>query len=666
MSNYFAAKKDKAELGNALMSKVSGFNRMSKALGLNQKLQKAWATYHGMFWNSFGGSHEISFTGEQGEITQLPVNHIRNLTTHTKNMILASRPALDARAANTDPKSLIQAQLGTSLIDYYMREKRLEKYLAGAVESAIVLGAGYLSILWDTSEGAIIDEDEETGLTVREGDIKCNNYTPFEIIFDLNKNNADHDWLITTDFKNRYDLMAKYPDMAEIIEGLPGKDKLENCVIIDKDMASDEVPLFTFYHKPSDALPNGRMVIFLSADCVLVDLDLPYKKIPVYRITPGDVIGTSVGYGATFDLIPLQDAVNTLYTSVFSNNVALGTQNLFVKTGANLTNSQLTGGLNIIEGLEKPEPLNLVASSPETYNLIKVIEGLMETLSGINSTIRGEPEANLRSASALAVVQSMAIQYINGLQQQYVQLLEDAGTAIVETLKSYATEPRVVSIIGKNKKAYLKQFKADDIQEVNRVVVDVSNPLSKTTAGRIQMAEQLMQMKADQFTIEQYIQVINTGKIETMTSKETRKTNQIEMENERLMSGSPTKVLILDDHATHIIEHTSLLDDPDIRDDDTSSQVILDHIQQHMDMAQDPNMQALHALLGHKQVAPPPPPQQGQPNQAPPQGNANASDIAQQPDQGQMPPTQEPNLPASPDGRPTTPDQAMQQGGYVA
>ncbi len=658
-SKYFAATKDPEKLGSNLMSKIKGFQQMSKALGIHNKLRNSWASYNGMFWNTFGGSHQVTFTGEQGELSQLPVNHLRNIITHMKTMTLASRPSFEAKAVNTDPKSLVQAQLASGLLEYYLREMRLEKYIANAIESALVMGAGYIKVEWDTSKGQIVEEDEETGMVVREGDLAFSNLSPFDVIFDLNKSDNNHNWMITIDYKNRYDLIAKFPEYEEEIEALPGRDKLEGSLILNRETSSDEIPIFTFFHKPTDSLPRGRQVVFLSENCILTDQDLPYRGIPIYRVSPGDVLGTCIGYANTYDLLPLQDAVNTLYTSVFSNNVALGTQNLFVETNSNLNMTSLSGGLNVIEGLKKPEPLNLVASAPETYNLIAKLESLMETLSAMNSVVRGNPEANLKSGTSLAVVQSQAVQFINGLQQQYIQLLEDVGGSIIEILKDYATEPRVISIVGSNNKAYLRKFKSEDIQEINRVSVEVGNPLSRTFAGRIQLAEQLMQMKADEFTIDQYLQVINTGKLEVMTNKNTRKINQIESENERLMDGRPTKVLILDDHAMHIQEHASLLDDPDVRDNDAIAELILDHIQQHMSLAADPSSGPLHQLMGHKPIPQPTPPsQQPQASQVPNQPSGVVSD-----NMGEIPPQspapQQPEMPQSPTGQPTNPAEQL-------
>src|SRR5690606_21426679 len=108
--------------------------------GYLDKLRQMWAAYHGAYYTNVSNGHKISFSGEQGEITNLPVNHFRNIAKNIQVMITATRPAMEARAVNNDYKSAIQTKLANSLLDYYMREKKLEKYLTNAVEHAVVLG----------------------------------------------------------------------------------------------------------------------------------------------------------------------------------------------------------------------------------------------------------------------------------------------------------------------------------------------------------------------------------------------------------------------------------------------------------------------------------------------------------------------------------------------
>ena len=91
-----------------------------------EKLKMSWNAYHGAYYNS---GHKISFGGEQGELVNLPINHYRNIATHIQNMVSANRPAFQARATNSDSKSEIQTELSNGLLEYYMREKKLERYL---------------------------------------------------------------------------------------------------------------------------------------------------------------------------------------------------------------------------------------------------------------------------------------------------------------------------------------------------------------------------------------------------------------------------------------------------------------------------------------------------------------------------------------------------------
>ena len=608
-NTYFAAK-DAKETADILLEKATDWRNTLTTNGYLEKLKTCWASYHGAYFTDMGSGHTITFGGEQGELAQLPVNHIRNLAQHMYVMTTSSRPSMEARAANTDYKSTAQVTLANGLLDYYMREKRLERYINKAVELSIVLGAGYVKVEWDATTGRVIEEDEENGEKIYEGDIKFTNVSPFDVVFDVNREDNNHDWVLVRTYKNKFDLAAKYPEFGDKIRELETKDAKERYSLqIFRKVDSDQVEVWTMYHRKSEAMPEGRELVFLTDEIILHDQSLPYRRIPIFRMVPNEILGTAFGYSNLFDLLPLQEGINHLYSSIMSNNIAFSTQNLFVKSGSNIDITNLGGGLNIIQGTEKPEPLNLLGTSQETFNFLSILEGKMEQLSGVNSVTRGSPDpaANLRSGTSLALVQSMAIQFQSGLQNQYVQLVEDLGVAILEILQDYATAPRVASIVGVNNKQYLVQFKGSDIADINRVLVDVGNPLARTTAGRVQMAEQLMQMKPEEFSIQQYAQVINTGRIDGMLESPIDQSNLIQMENERLTAGTPVKALIIDDHKEHILRHRTILNDIDIRMDDERAKATYDHILEHIAFARSADPAVL-TMTNQQPLAPAPAP----------------------------------------------------------
>jgi hypothetical protein len=607
MEEYFAAK-EAEDAARIILRKADNWFESLHVNGYLDKVREAWSAYHGAYYSDFGSGHRITFGGEQGELANLPVNHYRNICRHTLTMVTANRPSMESRATNTDYKSLVQTKLANGLLDYYMREKRLEDYLYRAIEYAIVLGSGYLKMDWNATSGEIYDYNDETKTPIYEGDVKFSNLSPFDVVFDSTKeDSSQHEWVVCRSFKNRFDLAAKYPEQKDDILQMETKDKKNRYdftgVFYDE---SDDIAVYEFYHKRTEALPEGRYIMFVDTNVVLVDTVMPYRDLPVYRVAPADILGTPYGYSDTFDVLPIQDAINSMYSAILTNNNAFAVQNILSPRGCDVTAEQVGGGLNFIEynpiNGQKPEALNLLATSPETYKFLEILERTAETISGVNSVSRGNPESSLKSGNALALVQSMALQFVSGLQQSYVKMIEDVGTGLINMLKDFAAVPRVAMIVGQSNRSYMKEFSGDDLSNVNRVIVDVGNPLAKTTAGRVQMAEQLLQMGLIR-TPEQYISVINTGKLETMTDGIDKQLLLTRAENEKMLAGETVVAVATEAHAMHIKEHGDMLADPDLKNDPQLVQRVLDHIQEHLEILRNTDPELLN-IRGEQPLAP--------------------------------------------------------------
>jgi len=609
-TEYFAAAEAEDAVGVLSRKALDWFDTINTN-GYISKVKECWLAYHGAYFGTDG--HTISFDGEQGELVNLPVNHFRNIGQHILTMVTSTRPSFQARSTNTDYKSLVQTNLANQLLEYYMREKRLERHLKLAVEHSIVLGTGYIKMDWNATTGEIVDYNEELDTDIYEGDVEFTNLSTFDVVFDSTKESAhDGDWVICRSFKNKFDVAAKYPEQKEEIVNLKTKAEIDRHVMLGR--AYDEtvdIPVYEFYHKRTESMPDGRYLLYLGKDIVLMDTPMPYRRLPVYRISPADILGTPYGYTNMFDLLPLQDAINNLHSAVMTNQNAFAVQNLYVPRGADINVNSLTGGLNVIEGNPvanvagggMPQPLQLSASAPETFNYIAQLENSMETLSGVNSVARGNPEASLKSGNALALIQSQALEFISGLQQEYIMVIEDVGTGLIDLLKDFASVPRVAAVVGKINKTEMKEFTGADIDSVNRVMVDVGNALARTTAGKVQIADNLLQMGVIK-TPEQYFSVMDSGRLETMTESTTNQLLLIRAENERLVDGSKDILSIATDaHALHLAEHQGVLADPDLRLDAELVKRTLDHIQQHITLLRETDPDLL-TMMGQQPLGP--------------------------------------------------------------
>ncbi len=656
-NTYFAAKKG-TETAQVLMKRANNWFTTLETNGYLEKIRQCWSAYHGAYYKSLDNAHSITFGGEQGELSLMAVNHLRNIAQNMLVMTTSTRPALQARAANGDYKSLVQTKLANGLLDYYLRDKRLEKYLKTAAEYAIVLGAGFIKMEWSSTEGEIHDyeevtitnengEEETISVPEYEGDVVFSNLSPFDVVFDDNvQTPMDNKWVLCRSFKIRDDVIAKYPEYRERIMSLPTKNQLYSINLSTSSVSETElIPIYEFYHKRTESVPEGRYMMYLSDDIILVDVDMPYKELPVYRMAASDILGTTYGYAPIFDLLPIQEAVNSLYSTILTNQSTFGVQNLWVPKGADLSIAELSGGMNIIEGNKefKPEAMNLTQTPTEIFNHLERLVHDMETISGVNSVARGNPEASLRSGNALALVQSMALQFISGLQQTYVQCAEDVGTGLINILKDFAATPRVAAIVGENNKTYLQEFTGNDLTNVNRVIVDVGNPLAATTAGKVQMASEMLQMGIIQ-NPQQYFQVIETGRLSSFTDKSLRSQFLIVEENEKLVKSEPVVAMVTDMHMEHIQEHSTVLSDPELRFDPELVSRVTAHIQEHIELLRTSDPDLLMSL-GQQPLAP-----QGAPQPVNPaaegmvEGEAATQEIIGN-EQAQMGPEVEGNLP---------------------
>jgi hypothetical protein len=178
----------------------------------------------------------------------------------------------------------------------------------------------------------------------------------------------------------------------------------------------------------------------------------------------------------------------------------------------------------------------------------------------------------------------------------------------------------------------------NDLRMIERVAVDLGNPLQNTATGRMEMAENLLGKGA--ITAKQYIQVAATGNIETATESAQSQEELIRKENESLMEGKPVKAIVGDAHLMHSSEHLVVMNDPLLRQlaaegDQKAIQIVeavAAHIQEHEMLHQ--TQTPFFAMLSGEPMPPQPPgppmpPPPGEPGLAPeppmPGMNAQAS-----------------------------------------
>ena len=602
---YFAAK-DGKELVSHLDGMLDGWTQYYRSTGMWDKVRQSYDTYYGSHfrWSSKQVGTSISSGGRQGELKLVGPNQYRNFLKHLLNMITAQKPSFDGKANNSDPESLLQAKLATQIIPALMSEHGMDAKLYQVAESALVTAEGYIAVTWSMDKGKahtaipVMDldgeplMDDETGTvklkTVKEGDLKVKVLTRADIFVDPEVDDySENQWIVYRERTNRYDLCANYPEYADKIIALPIADDPVSSSSWNRAWNNTESPYvyqYHFYHKHSDSLVKGRYCSYLDSDIILHDGVNPYgKELPVFRMVPSNVIGSQRGYSDAFDLLPVQQAYDTIFSAIFTNQSAFGVQSVLVPETCNLNAVQISQSLAFLKynpAGGKPEPLQLTSTPAELFKFLDLCEHLMEMISGVNAVARGAPDSGLKSGVALGIVQSMAIQYASGFQRQWVNLLQDVASFTLKLFQNFATTDRFIAVAGRDQRSYIKAFKGSDLDKVERITVDLGNPLAQTIAGRVDMADKLLQAGMLP-TPQEYLTVAMTGRMEVAVKAVDTMLQLIHQENDDMLQGIVPIVLETDNDQLHLQEHNALYNDPEIRRDPRRKAVIDQHKAMH-------------------------------------------------------------------------------------
>lgn len=641
---YFAALSGEEYL-DALVEKENKFRTYIKTSGKVAKWDRMMKNYYGVSADGMKSSAMVNRGGDQGQLTFVKCNDFRNLVQHMLILTTSQRPAGECKATSTDTEALHQCEIGSALMEYYLEQQRFEDRFVRACEVAVSVDESFVEIDWNAKAGTPVrpDMDPLSGMLsnniIKTGDLEMRVHVPWRVAREVYvQNPSDCQWYILQYRMNKWDLAAKYPDQREKIIHSQSR-KISEIALDFKESESDLIDVFCLVHDKTMALPLGRKTLFIP-DAILEDslsFGLPYPELNVYRMSQSDILESSFGYSNATDLLSLEELTDGLHSIIASNQFAFGGNVLVVPKGAGIIPQALGKALTVIEAdpamVEKIRTLELLRTAPEIFKYIELLDSKKEAFSGINSVIRGEPEGALKSnsGSALALIQAQALQFNSGLQRSYYSLLSRTCTGMIKLLQRYAQSNMVAKITGKVKSQYLQEFtwNAQTIDKISSVTFELVNPVEKSIGGKISMAENLLNAKMIE-SPKQYLNVIKTGNLETMTQDDDLKQMSILEENEALRDGSvPVQATLFEDHKEHIDSHSAIIASPQSKQDAQLVQRVTDHINDHMDKWEQLSESRPTLLIATDQqvlpIQPPqpppgmmPPPQQMPPHQGPP------------------------------------------------
>lgn len=627
MDTYFAALPlFSPVLAREIMSRVDRFYAALPGLRPYQRARRNRQLYYGL--PSEASPFDVGVVGEggeQGELSQVHINRFGHLGRRILAQTVQDDFGWQPVASSGDTEAQEETSVARSLLEHEKRASKLHRVLRTAMESALLDGESWFCVRWDVAAGPKYDVSPDSGAPIHEGRLRVTNHSFFRVVVNTSKHNAAHSWIILTEFVNRWDLATRYPAHAErILRAGP-----DHRLILDWQRTArgwaegsddrEEVPVYTFLHKPTPACPEGRETVVVDADTVLFDGPSVYgPELPAYRLAPEDMLDTPWSSSPLTDLSALQSVYNMLMSTAVTNNANNGVPMIGIPREANISRMALEGATILeFEGQRGPEAINLVNTAPETYKLAQLIAEEMVTLSGNNAVSMGGEIPQL-SGAAMALLDSKSLQFATPWIAAYRDAVENLGTAILDRYKRFAKAPRALEVtVGKARRYMLRDFTGRALGDVSRVTVESRSALLDTAAGKMDLAEKLLAIPGalgdPEKAARALVQVYRTGNLDPLLKDGEAEDLLISRENDALSRGEDVPVLLSDPHALHIKHHRSVVASMEARNDPAIVAAHAAHEQAHIDALRqtDPG---LLAVLGQTPIPPEMPP----PGEVPP------------------------------------------------
>ncbi len=594
----------------------------------------------------------ISRYGVEGELLNVPVNIYRNDLDYVVSMTTQERLEWEPAAINTDFKSQAQCTFSRGLLEFYQKHKHVDGVTKQGVRDVLGFGEAHVLEIWDDMAGDMVTADPDTKEIVMSGDVEFIQVLPNCVVRDTFVNEfTKNEWFLCKVNRNKFNLGKKYPSYAEKLtsESLEISSRQESGITYSSTDKSDYVTVNYFMHKPTPAVPFGRWMIYINSEIILEDKALPGKKgkLPLKSMIVSDTRSTNFGYTTFADCLSIQRMIDVVVNAICTNISTFATINVLIPEGCDLSASDVVGGLNFLKykplpgGAGEPKALVLLATPKEAYTFLDWLINMHHQLAGLNNTVKGINDEQVQSGSALALRATQAILFNSLLKEAYIHFVEELGSYTIEMLQENASIKRLGLIAGNMEKAYLKEFSGKDLDRIDRVTINVGNPLLQTPEGKMEMVGLYKDMGFIT-TPQDAAEVLQTGNLKTLTQGPHAEMMRIYKENEILSQGGTVKSLLTDNHPLFIKERMALFADAQLlNSNEPGSQTdqivenVLANIQEHIDLWKKLSKEQpeLCALLNIPNIAggggptAPPPPGPGGPPKAPgmaPQGPAAA------------------------------------------
>lgn len=599
------------EFVEAYKKKRANYYAAAEAKGLRRMWEIAYCQYYGLNPNALGdmATQTLAFVGANNEFLRFRINELRSFIKQQISMVLGERAAFKAMGVNTDYSTLAQIQSSDQVIGYLYQTGSGDHLERDAFEANAVCGMGAAHVRWDWDGGDELDielphpdgamvYDFQTGQPVpetistraRSGMPTASCHYPWESPCDpAVRGRNKHAWRSIRERVCKYELAAEYPEFAEELYAMQfAHDDYTVHQLFGLNLNNsndDDIMLDHVYVAPCKLLPRGRY-LGIAQDLILWDEESPIDGIPIVDFCTSRYMGSQFAYCDNWDLIAVQEMRDQLCSDAASNFTKFGRPMIVADEGLQLDQRLLSRGHYIWTKpptSDPPSAVEIKPMPPGFMDFLTYLHARDESITQQNSVTRGNPDKNITSGQMAALFHSNSLEFRNIDQAELYAFRKELANMYLDMVRRYAQAPFLAEVAGASERPYLKEISKESLSGIKRVLIEPVSSLSKSTAGRLTVAEILMKVEDPRMRAA-LLKGIETGQWGDLCKKERNSDIRITWENEQLSRGVPCRVLATDNPFEHLPGHLSDIDSrsEELNANPAAAQAYLEHCMEHL------------------------------------------------------------------------------------
>lgn len=571
---YWAAEDEPRKFIARTKDRLATHLTLLQRSGRLSNMVRMLSAYYGHGTDGARDSGALQTQGEDGEVVAMHINAVKPIINNTLSLIAGQEPAVKPKARNEDARALAQARLADSLREAF------EGATASKESEIDVVRGGLLASSWTLGQAWRPREGKEWAMgpngPIYEGDADIFVLPPWRCVYDFAASDASkRKWGFFRQPQSRWDIAAHLEESGTP-KGIEAARKLrvqgggssEVSSLLSKLWASvsqtlgssvtmlqgldallgetlpeeDVVWVWELRHLPSPALPRGRLVRWVDPDIILFDSlatekGYPYhsKDLHLYEYSPERVVSGSGGHTGAFDLGAMQEFLDICHASISNTVNILGQMQFWQEGDEAPVTRQLATGNTVLTGKRKPEVLQWPAVKLEVIQAAEYVQSRAREAMALNDVVMGQPEKGM-PASAQALQRAQAMQFHAVAQAERVRLRARNVNGLLRMLKRFADSPRQTALVGKGRAYELREWKSEDIEDVELFDVEAVNPMSATFEGRQSMLELYIKLGIVKEP-DALMTFVQTGSLGTVTSTQTMQRELVEANVSLLQDG---------------------------------------------------------------------------------------------------------------------------------